>query len=1024
VKRNLKLVAFLVIAVLVCSGTLALTAARAERSEPTTVKRTVSAQSGSPEVVTSQEGKNYKQDVAKVLKRHDSVELDPQRVLEQVRLTGRLSVPTAEGTFELRLAPHDMRAANYRAEVTLDGGEVRELERGPVRTYKGTVEGMQGAQARFTIDENTVEGLIITGSELLFVEPANRFSSFATSKDFIVYKASDLIETAFGECGTLAEKVGAEAARVQPKVSTAGGPVTEELFSPPRIIDLATDADFEYFTDLGGTTAANNEIISIMNQVEGIYNTQFGLQFEIVFQNVFGTAADPYSSTVSNTILSEFANHWNSTRGGISRDLAHLWTGKDLDDNVIGIAFRPGMACPFAQNGYGVSQRLTGSPAKFLLTAHEIGHNFNATHTNDPTQQAGCENTIMQTTLGGGTQQMFCPFSVNEIDTHANSTQACLEQALTDGCSYTISNPNLPFGVAGGSGSFTVTTAGSNCAWAVGSTVSWITITSSTSNTNSGFVTFTVSPNTGFARSGIIRIAEQDFRINQAGSPGCVAQPILGGQTINGNLSNPGDCVSSQRSPSLADQYSFSASAGVQISVAMTSGPIDTYLYLIGPSGAVVTENDDIEFPGNINSRIPPTGNFTLPATGTYIIEATSFDTNETGPYTLLLTSTTPVQFSASTSVATETLDATTKLDLTVTRTGDTSAAASVNYASSDGTASERSDYLAALGTVRFQPGEAAKTIPVFIVDDRFGEGAETFNVTLSNPVGCVLNSPATVTVTINSNDAGNGPNPVRDASFSSDFFVRQHYVDFFNREADGPGLNFWKNQIDSCADQACRELRRINVSAAFFLSIEFQQTGYLVYKTYQAAFNSGEQLALRDFLPDTQEIGRGVVIGQPGADALLEANKQSFFLTFVQRPAFLVSTAYPTSMTAAQFVDKLNGNTFDPLSPGSGSLTQGQRDALVAQLAPNPTSSALRAQVLRSVSENGVFTQRQFNKAFVLMQFYGYLRRNPNATPDTDFAGYNFWLGKLNEFNGNFVNAEMVKAFITSGEYIQRFGP
>ncbi len=102
----------------------------------------------------------------------------------------------------------------------------------------------------------------------------------------------------------------------------------------------------------------------------------------------------------------------------------------------------------------------------------------------------------------------------------------------------------------------------------------------------------------------------------------------------------------------------------------------------------------------------------------------------------------------------------------------------------------------------------------------------------------------------------------------------------------------------------------------------------------------------------------------------------------------------------------------------------QSERDALVAQLLPDPASPTLRAQVLRSVSENGLFSQRQFNKAFVLMQYFGYLRRNPDDAPDLNFAGYNFWLTKLNQFNGNFVDAEMVKAFIISGEYIQRFGP
>ncbi|HAF24128.1 MAG TPA: hypothetical protein DCK93_14680, partial [Blastocatellia bacterium] len=128
--------------------------------------------------------------------------------------------------------------------------------------------------------------------------------------------------------------------------------------------------------------------------------------------------------------------------------------------------------------------------------------------------------------------------------------------------------------------------------------------------------------------------------------------------------------------------------------------------------------------------------------------------------------------------------------------------------------------------------------------------------------------------------------NPVQEPSFNTDFFVRQHYIDFSNREADASGLAFWKNQIDECTTPECREIRKINVSAAFFLSIEFQQTGYLVYKANQASFNSHEFLKLRDFLSDTQEIGRGVVIGQPGADAQLEANKQKFFLDFVLGPS------------------------------------------------------------------------------------------------------------------------------------------
>ena len=1051
-KRNLKLVALLVVVVLVCSGTLALTLAREERSASPSIQQAATpAPWYSAPASMNQGGKTYRQDVAKALKRHDLVELEPQRVAEQVRLTGRLSLPTAEGTFELNLAPYDMLAPNYRAQVTFDGGEVRSIERGPVRTYKGTVAGIDGAQARFTMDGNTLEGLIITPSRLYFVEPAKRYSALASSKDFLVYNDSDVIESSFGKCGvdTLARKVGAEGARVKSQLPTslAHGVGTEALFSPPRVVELATEADFEYFTAFGSSeVAARNEIISIVNQVEGIYNTQFGLRFSIVFQNVWATSSDPYTTADPDTALDQFRDHWNGNHVTVARDLAHMWTGKDFNDpgtpeneSIIGIAYRPGLECPLGPASYGMSERLSSTPAKFLVTAHEIGHNFNATHTDTPTPRAGCDDTIMSSTLGSGTLQQFCPFSVGQIENHANSRVACLSQATTPGCTYSLFPTSQSFGVSGGPGSIQLTTAGVNCVWGATSSVGWITINSANSGTNSATISFTVSANAGFARSGVIIIADRNFTVTQPTGPACPITPISYGQTVNASLS-PSDCRSSQQT-TFADQYSFSGAAGDQIRIEMTSTAtpvLDTYLYLMGPSGTVLTQNDDIVFAQDTNSRIPINGFFMLPAAGLYVIESTAYDDpqddNELGSYTLTLTSNTPpptptptpgvVQFSASTAVATETVNATTKVDLTVTRTVATSGAASVNYASSDVTANERSDYLAALGTVRFQPGETTKTISVFIVDDSFGEAAETFNVILSNPVGCSLAAPATVTVTINTNEDVSGPNPVRDASFSSDFFVREHYVDFFNREADAAGLGFWKNQIDECTTQACREIRRINVSAAFFVSIEFQQTGYLVYKANQAAFNLGEQLNLQSFLPDTQEIGRGVIFGQPGADQLLETNKQNFFLDFIQRPAFLAPNAYPNTLTALQFVDKLNANTFDPRNPGSGALTPNEHQALVAQLSPNPTSPTLRAQVLRSVSENGVFSQRQFNKAFVLMQFFGYMRRNPNATPDTDFAGYNFWLGKLNQFNGNFIDAEMVKAFITSGEYIQRFGP
>ncbi len=183
------------------------------------------------------------------------------------------------------------------------------------------------------------------------------------------------------------------------------------------------------------------------------------------------------------------------------------------------------------------------------------------------------------------------------------------------------------------------------------------------------------------------------------------------------------------------------------------------------------------------------------------------------------------------------------------------------------------------------------------------------------------------------------------------------------------------------------------------------------------STFPSAHQLSvpivrLNEFLPDTQAIGQGVIVGQTGWEQQLENNKQAFTSEFVQRSRF--TTALPLSLTPAQFVDTLNANAGNPLS-------QSERDQLVNSL----TSAAMtRAQVLRAVAEDPDLNSAESNRAFVLMQFFGYLRRNPNDPQDTDYTGYDFWLGKLNQFNGNFVNADMVKAFITSGEYRSRFGP
>jgi uncharacterized delta-60 repeat protein len=362
---------------------------------------------------------------------------------------------------------------------------------------------------------------------------------------------------------------------------------------------------------------------------------------------------------------------------------------------------------------------------------------------------------------------------------------------------------------------------------------------------------------------------------------------------------------------------------------------------------------------------------------------------------------------------------------VTVTREGDLSAPALVEYKTLAGTASQASDYTQVSGTLLFAAGESSKSFGVPVNEDAFAEGAETIRVELVSASANVnFRVPAAATLTVNDDDATDGSTNPLD---SSQGFVCQHYHDFLSRQPDDSGLQFWTQGIESCgSDAQCREVKRIDVSTAFFLSIEFQQTGYFVIRAHKAAFGDNKWTPRYfDFLRDTQRVGQGVVVGTPGADAQLEANKQAFAVALVTRPEFLAQ--FPESMTFDEYVGKLFANA---------GVTPTPAEINVAFESYSNTVQG-RANALRAVVESNSVYNRLFNAGFVLSQYFGYLRRDPNGAPDQDFQGYDFWLSKLDSFSlpGEDVRdervalvrirrAEMVKAFVTSLEYRQRFGP
>ncbi|MBV9924029.1 MAG: SBBP repeat-containing protein [Acidobacteria bacterium] len=370
-----------------------------------------------------------------------------------------------------------------------------------------------------------------------------------------------------------------------------------------------------------------------------------------------------------------------------------------------------------------------------------------------------------------------------------------------------------------------------------------------------------------------------------------------------------------------------------------------------------------------------------------------------------------------------------TSANLVVQRTGNLSAPATVDYSTSDRLASERSDYSTAVGTLRFAAGQSEATLPVLINEDSFGGDSDRddFNVVLSNPTGGAAISCPEGTATVRIADE---VEPQTNAIDDPATFVGTHYHDFLNRQADTAGLNFWADQLTACgADAACVDRKRAAVSTAFFLSIEFQQTAFYVFRVYRASFPDSAARPrgmprYREFLRGQQEVGRGVVVNQAGWEQVLETNKDEFARRWVQRPDFLAE--FPADMTFDAYVAKLAANSGVTLTPTEINVLFEGWDSTVNG----------RARTLRRVVELGSVYNRQFNAGFVFSQYVGYLRRNPNDAPDIDYTGFDFWLAKLDSFSlpGEDVRdpqtaltranrAEMVRAFIRSTEYRQRFG-
>jgi glucose/arabinose dehydrogenase len=325
-------------------------------------------------------------------------------------------------------------------------------------------------------------------------------------------------------------------------------------------------------------------------------------------------------------------------------------------------------------------------------------------------------------------------------------------------------------------------------------------------------------------------------------------------------------------------------------------------------------------------------------------------------------------------------------LDVTITRTGNTSDEATVDYVASGGTASERSDYTSLSGTLHFASGETNKILTVLLTDDGFDESNETFNLTLNNAGGAVIGDQYTTVVTIIDNElAPSSTNPIDETSM----FVRQHYHDILDREPEAEGFKYWTDILNGCGtDLDCQNRVRVEISSRFFIETEFQRTGFFIMRMYQASY--GHPPTYSQFVADRRQVQNST------------ASQKLFAAAWVQRADFL--TQYPATLTNTEFVKKL----FDTADVPSLALRAAAREGL-----DNGTKT--RADVLYELVEFSGFQTREYNPAFVRMQYFGYLRREVEA------SGFAYWMNVLTNLSPNNYRA-MICAFINSREYQLRF--
>ncbi len=372
----------------------------------------------------------------------------PQRLLDAFAIEAgtvqRLDLPPSAGqpfqvevtlagaSHTLDLRPHDLRGPEYRLLVE-DAAGVWPAPTPASVTYRGAAAGMADSVAAASLVAGQLQALVRLERDgpWWMVQPVTDVDPAADMAQHVVYATYDNLPTG-GVCG------------VDDLVSTPV-PSGKIGLAGQALCELAIDADVEFFQKNGSSvTATEADIMTVMNMVDLIFQADTSVAYLITTIIVRTAEPDPYTTSDYGPLLDEFANEWQTNQTGVVRDVAHLFTGKNLSGSVIGVAWLSSICS--TGTGYGLSESLFTSnlSSRTGLTAHELGHNWSAGHCD-----GASDCWIMCSGLGGcgGDLSQFGVGSRGAIVSFANFAWCLDEQAPLDGL---LMHEPFSYGLTGG----------------------------------------------------------------------------------------------------------------------------------------------------------------------------------------------------------------------------------------------------------------------------------------------------------------------------------------------------------------------------------------------------------------------------------------------------------------------------------------------------------------------------------------------------------------------------------------------